>query len=310
MGIKLLSKFLKKKCGDKIFTSHLSVLEGKKICIDTSIYLYRYKSQDALIEKFYLMCSIFKLYKITPLFVFDGKPSYLKENTIQKRQEKRDLAWEKYQKYKNNIGNNPTKKQIDKLSNIKRSFIKINRDDVDNIKSLIDSYGMKYINAKTEADIVCASLVKQKKVYGVLTEDMDLFAYGCNIVIRYLSLINHTCMIYNIKNILKILQLNLEDFQTICVLSGTDYNNSNNKRNIFSNIELFKKYKNTGYFCFKKWLTDNNYITDIDEFNTILNIFNATHNELKNYPYIVIKCGYINTSRLFTILQKARFIFM
>lgn len=310
MGIKLLSKFLKKKCGDKIFTSHLSVLEGKKICIDTSIYLYRYKSQDALIEKFYLMCSIFKLYKITPLFVFDGKPSYLKENTIQKRQEKRDLAWEKYQKYKNNIGNNPTRKQIDKLSNIKRSFIKINRDDVDNIKSLIDSYGMKYINAKTEADIVCASLVKQKKVYGVLTEDMDLFAYGCNIVIRYLSLINHTCMIYNIKNILKILQLNLEDFQTICVLSGTDYNNNNNKRNIFSNIELFKKYKKSGYFCFKKWLIDNNYITDIDEFNTILDIFNTTHNELKNYPYIVIKCGYINTSRLFTILKKARFIFM
>ena len=121
MGIKLLSKFLKKKCGDKIFTSHLSVLQGKKICIDTSIYLYRYKSQDALIEKFYLMCSIFKLYKITPLFVFDGKPSHLKKNTIQKRQESRDLAWEKYHKYKNNIGNNPTKTQLDKLSNIKRS---------------------------------------------------------------------------------------------------------------------------------------------------------------------------------------------
>ena len=30
-----------------------------------------------------------------------------------------------------------------------------------------------------EVDVLCASLVLNKKVYAVLTEDMDLFAYGC-----------------------------------------------------------------------------------------------------------------------------------
>ena len=29
---------------------------------------------DSLIEKFYLMSSIFKYYNIVPIFVFDGKP--------------------------------------------------------------------------------------------------------------------------------------------------------------------------------------------------------------------------------------------
>ena len=204
MGIRLLSKLLKKKCGHKIQTTHLSNLYGKKICIDTSIYLYRFKSQDALLEKFYLMCSIFKKYNIIPLFIFDGKPSELKQNTIDERREKRELAWQKYEKYKNKIGDNPNKKQLERLTNIKRSFIKINKTDIENIKALIDSYGMKYIDAQKEADILCASLVQQKKVYAVLTEDMDLFAYGCNVILRYLSLVNHTCMMYNIKDILKI----------------------------------------------------------------------------------------------------------
>ena len=308
MGIRLLSKLLKKTYGHKIQTTHLSKLSGKKICIDTSIYLYRYKSQDAMLEKFYLMCSIFKKYNIIPVFIFDGKPSELKQNTINERREKRELAWQKYEKYKNKVGENPNKKQLERLTNIKRTFIKINKTDIENIKSLIDSYGMKYINAQSEADILCASLVKQKKVYAVLTEDMDLFAYGCNVILRYLSLVNHTCMLYNMKDILKILHINLTDFQTLCIISGTDYNKST--RNIFQNLDLYKKYNKSGYNCFKYWLLDNNYIADINTFNTILDVFNNTNNELKNYPYILIKYGYVNVSKLFSILKKERFIFV
>ena len=56
-------------------------------------------------------------------------------------------------------------------------MIKITREDVDLIKSLFDAYGISHITAIGEADILCASLVLKKKVYAVLTEDMDLFAY-------------------------------------------------------------------------------------------------------------------------------------
>ena len=85
MGVKLLSKLLKTQCYDETKQIHLSSLFGKKICIDVSIYLYRYKSQNTLIESFYLMCSLFKHYNITPIFIFDGKPPESKREELEKR---------------------------------------------------------------------------------------------------------------------------------------------------------------------------------------------------------------------------------
>ena len=40
MGVKLLSKFLKNECYDQTKKIHLSGLYGKKICIDTEVYIY------------------------------------------------------------------------------------------------------------------------------------------------------------------------------------------------------------------------------------------------------------------------------
>ena len=37
-------------------------LQNKKICIDTSIYLYRFVGDNALLENFYLMISIHLYY--------------------------------------------------------------------------------------------------------------------------------------------------------------------------------------------------------------------------------------------------------
>jgi len=51
------------------------------------------------------------------------------------------------------------------------------------------AYGVSYIDADGEADQLCASLVLKNKVYACLSEDMDLFVYGCPRVLRYLSFI-------------------------------------------------------------------------------------------------------------------------
>ena len=57
---------------------------------------------------------------------------------------------------------------------------------------------------------------------------MDLFVYGCPKVLRYLSLINQTVVIYYLDVILEELHLPLHDFKQICIISGTDYNVSIN----------------------------------------------------------------------------------
>jgi flap endonuclease-1 len=328
MGVKLLGKLLKTQCYDVSKQKHLSYLYGKKICIDVSIYLYRYKSQDSLIENFYLMCTLFKHYNITPLFVFDGKPPQEKKKELDRRRRNRKEAYEKYDELVNKFGENMSKEQKAELQDLKRKITKINNDDIKIVQDLFDAYGIKYVTAKGEADVLCASLVLKKKVYAVLTEDMDLFAYTCPIVLRYFSLSNHTVVLYDLKKILTKLDIDKNNFQTVCVLSGNDYYDS--KKNIFSYLKLFNRYKKSGgttinvvepsckgckkckkQIDFIEWLKENKYLNDdeILEITNILNIYKNVKNELVNYNYIVMKNGYVDRTKLYEILERERFIF-
>ena len=307
MGVKLLSKLLKTECSDCVRKIHLQQLNGQKICIDTSIYIYRYKSMESLIEKFYLMCSIFKYYNIIPLFVFDGKPPQEKRDELNRRREKREKAWKKYDELKEKFGSNPNKHQEKKLEQLKRSIVKVKREDIINIKNLITYMGFKFIEAEGEADKLCAALVRKNKVYGVLTEDMDLFAYGCPVVFRYISLINHTVMLYNLKDILKKLKISLENFQLLCVMSGTDYLKTN--KNVFYYLNCYKKSK---FMRFDKWLQIHNNLSD-ENYECIMNIlkmYQDLDKELKKYPYFAIRSDNINKKDLFKLLEKERFVFV
>ena len=85
MGIKHLNKYLQSNCKKSIRQISLHELRDRKIVIDTSIYLYRFLGENALLENFYLMISIFREYNIIPLFVFDGKPPKEKYEFLKKR---------------------------------------------------------------------------------------------------------------------------------------------------------------------------------------------------------------------------------
>lgn len=310
MGVKLLSKMLKTTCYDETTKIHLSQLYGKKICIDTSIYLYRYKGQGMLIENFYLMCTLFKHYNIIPIFVFDGKPPKSKDKEIENRKEERENAYVEYDILKEKYGDNITKEQQDELNNLKKKMVYIGKKDVDIIKNLLDGYGMKYITATGEADILCASLVLKKRVFAVLTEDMDMFAYTCPYILRYFSLRNHSCIQYNLKKILTKLEISKDNFQLVCVLSGNDYYNST--KNIFYYMKLYNKFKKIKSGHFFEWLILNDCIIgeDLDDIQNILDMYtNGPKLELSKYKYFNIKYGSVNTSVMKSILEKDRFIF-
>ncbi len=312
MGVKLLSKLLKTQCYNETKQIHLSSLFGKKICIDVSIYLYRYKSQNTLIESFYLMCSLFKHYNITPIFIFDGKPPESKREELEKRKQNRIDCEEKYNELTKKLGNNITKQQEKELNNLKRGMTRITWEDVNDVQELFDAYGIKYMTANGEADSLCASLVIKKKVYAVLTEDMDLFAYTCPIILRYFSLANHTCILYDLKKILTKLEIDKNNFRILCVLSGNDYYNNNNN-NIFHYLKLYNRYKKIKKenYEFIDWLLDINHLNkdEIQEITTVSNIYKNVKNELANYPYTVIKFGNIDKDMLYNILEKDRFVF-
>ena len=309
MGIKLFAKLLKNECYNQTKKIHLSALYGKKICIDTSIYLYRFKANDALIENFFTMCSLFKKYNIIPMFVFDGKPPEEKREELDNRRRDREKSKETYNKLVSELGENISIDDQKELNKLKRNMISITKEDVNNVKVLFDSYGIKYINALGEADILCASLVLKKKVYAVLTEDMDLFAYGSPIVLRYFSLLQHTRILYDLKIILSTLGINSKkEFQLLCVLSGNDYYNS--KNNIYYYLKIYKKYKKTKEnIDLLDWLLKYNYVLDKNEILNILNLYLNINKELSKYKYVPIKFGSVCEESLKEILKKERFIF-
>ena len=76
-------------------------------------------------------------------------------------------------------------------------MVKLKEKDIAVTKKLISALGLQYIDAKGEADILCAELVIRKKVYACLSDDTDLFAYGCPRVLRNIDLTNHDVYYYN-----------------------------------------------------------------------------------------------------------------
>ena len=281
MGIPNLNKLIIEKSNSAVYKKHLSYFSGKKIVIDTSIYLYKYYGQNKLIENFYLLISLLLYYDIEPIFVFDGKPPDEKKELLKKRKLSKQDAEEKYKKleeeYKNTKVSSQEKKELQiELDKLKKQFIRIKDNEIQLIKRLIESFGITYYKAEGEADVLCAQLVISNEAYGCLSDDMDLLALGCSKVLRYFSILNHTVILYDTNKILENLELNIQDFRNIITLSCNDFNIKNNL-SIWQSFSLYKKYiKQNTINSFEEWLIHNNTITSIIEFNTISQLFDST----------------------------------
>jgi flap endonuclease-1 len=322
MGIRYLNRFLKDNASPSIKLCKLSELSGKKIAVDISIYMYRFASDDTLIENMYLMLSVFRNYNIIPIFVFDGKPPPEKRELLQKRKDDKQEAEEEYIKLRRTLEINKDMDDADKqeiiynMDMLKKKFISINKNDTEKIKKLIRAYGATYYDAPGEADELCAMLTIKEKVWGCLSEDMDMFVYGCPRVIRYISLLNHTVVIYDVKGILHNLGISQKELREICVLSGTDYNLEcdDTKNTLTNTLKEFKKYhKSKSTLDFYDWLNlnYNNYIKDFDLLKKIYDMFdlNVNHLNIKVFEKIKIQNGQILKDEIKSILKTDGFIF-
>jgi len=299
----------------------VSELSGKKIAVDISIYMYKFEADGNLIESIYLMLSIFRNYNIIPIFVFDGKPPTEKKELLKKRRDDKKDAEEEYKKLKNQLKENADMDEDEKqeivntMDLLKRQFIYINKEKIEMVKNLIRSYGCTYYDAPGEADELCAKLVIKNKVWGCLSEDMDLFVYGAQKVLRYFSLLNHTMVLYDLKGILEELGITQKNLRQICILSGTDYNLKENKHQLtlYNVLKLYKKYhKQRLEIDFYEWLnTTSDVIDDYDLLNKIYEMFDLSHNHdnLKIFENIRIANGNIDKEEIKKILMTDGFIF-
>ena len=384
MGIRMLNKFLQDKCKTSISFINLSELSGKRIAVDISIYLYKFLSDNALLENLYLMISIFREHKITPIFVFDGKPPVEKNDTIAFRKKTKMNAREEYYRLKQILddiesdaailseseGNsdsngNRTVVEVDEettvsipsnsvdirtmMNKLKKKFVILKSVHIQDAKTLLQAYGMTYIESPGEADILCAKLVSKNIVYACLSEDTDMFVYGCSRVLRYLSLTSSTTIIYNFQEIIKTLDMTPYEFRQLCIMYGCDYlpkNENQNYKNmtIFNSYKMFKSYKE----YLKNIVSDNNDNNDnndndninetvdvdvcvydkpdfytwllnqntnmssyIQEASKIIDLFDiSSYNNLELYDNIKIINGPIDRKRLIEVMEKENFIFI
>ena len=309
MGIRHLNRYLQENGSSGIKKIHFNQLSGKRIAIDTSIYLYRFKSENALIENMYLMVSLFKHFNIVPIFVFDGPFPKEKQSIINERRKQKEFARTSYNTLKEqlNDGDNNSKMEIClEMDRLKKSFVTIRKNDIKEVKELFDVYGVNYITAPGEADQLCAKMVQKKIVWGCLSEDMDMFVYGCRRVLRYISIINCTMIYYDFKQILSEMKISLYDFKQICVLSGTDYNNS--EYNLFQSIKFYTKYKKSSETNFYEWLLKKKYCTHIDDLYNIIEIFNL--NNIKVIENINLKSKKFDRNELHAFMKKQGFIYL
>jgi hypothetical protein len=288
MGIKNLNRFLRENCTKKSINKiHLKQFANKIIVIDTSIYLYRFLSDGALLENMSIMISIFKSYKITPVFVFDGKPPPEKKQLLIQRLMEKKEAEEKFLNIQSCIDTVTEDEKISMLiemDKLKRQFIRVTEDDIRKTKDLMDIHRITYYESPGEADELCAYLVKSRKAWGCLSDDMDMFLYGCPYVLRNISLIHHTVLFYNTRKILSDLEMSEKEFCQIMVLSGTDYN-IYSETCLAETIKWFYEFKK---YCFNQkcsldfyeWLYKyTKYIKDYDNLLKTYQMFQLTNNK-------------------------------
>ena len=260
------------------------------------------------------MITILLKYNIEPIFVFDGKPPIEKNGTINQRKNERETARDQYkvleQQLNNNISITEKKNILKEMHILKRQIVSIKKKDIYDVKELINSFGVKYVDSQGEADELCAYLVNNNKGWGCLSDDTDMFVYGCKYVLRELNLINHSVYVYNTSSILNELDITENDFKDILILSSTEYDNNINIK-LIDILNVYEKYKSEKFkyvYSFYIWLLKKtNYIKN---YELLLNTYKLYTNSKYNMNNIKINTSEKNLIQIQKIMSKEGFLFI
>ena len=243
MGIKNLNKLLKQHCSQGISKISLRKLQNTTIAIDTSIYLYKYSYFGDALKNFERQICHLLSNKITPVYLFDGKPGAEKDDLIKKRKEqykkkKENLEsmQERIEEIKKEIASMDVtdtilmsckQEEIDVLSKrifkLKKSTIRIDREMIKQLKEMLDKAGIYYYQCNGETDIFVKEFFKKRLINYVITEDLDFLTHCCPKVLYGYKASSNSCVLYDYNIIIKELSLNKSQFIDLCIMFGCDY---------------------------------------------------------------------------------------
>lgn len=259
MGIKSLNQFLRKKCPTIFNEISLKDLAYKKVAIDISLYLCKYKvvCGEKWIYAFLNLIRCLRRNDIHCVFIYDnGAPPEKTEEKNKRKEHKEKLedkvfvleeAMNTYEmtgeipqilmdlskKLSGSSGKRllsgktqPFNKSLieDHIRKTKNYIIKITPKDIQDTKDLFDILQVPYFDAALEAETTCSELCINGLVDAVLSEDTDVLAYGTPIFLSKIETKNDKCILISHSEMLSELELSKTQFTEFCIMCGTDYN--------------------------------------------------------------------------------------
>lgn len=177
---------------------------------------------------FYRTCNLLER-GIKPIYVFDGKPSILKERTVQERSERKQDALEKFLK---------AQKEGDEedMRVYSMQATRLEGHMVDEAKELLGYLGVPVVQAKTEAEAQCAHMSCCGAADAAASQDFDSLLFGAKVLIRNLTIAGKrklprsNQMIdvlpekFVLQESLDALSIDRQKLVWIALLCGTDFN--------------------------------------------------------------------------------------
>ncbi len=176
---------------------------------------------------FYRTCSLLEK-GISPAYVFDGKPSLLKAETIEERSARKQSALEKF-KAAQAAGDE------DEMKIYASQTTRLTGEMVAQSKRLLELMGVPIVQAKSEGEAQCSHMAKQGIVFAAASQDFDSLLFGSPVLIRNLTLADRRKLPrrntyvdvvperYDLAENLSRLGLSQQQLVWIGILSGTDF---------------------------------------------------------------------------------------
>ncbi|MCU0632595.1 MAG: flap endonuclease-1 [Methanolinea sp.] len=164
---------------------------------------------------------------IRTVWVFDGTPPDLKQETLQERRAIRNMAGEKWQDALARGDMAEAYKQA-------RSSSRIDEDVIRTSKELLARLGLPCVLAPSEGEAQAAHMVSRGDARYVVSQDYDTLLFGAPVLVRNLTVsgkrkirgrtISVSPERILLSEVLKGLSLSREDLVRIALLVGTDFN--------------------------------------------------------------------------------------
>ncbi|KZX16108.1 flap endonuclease-1 [Methanobrevibacter cuticularis] len=255
---------------------NLKDLDGKIIAIDGANTIYQFLSSirqrdgTPLMDKegnvtshlsgiLYRTSSIVEK-GIKPIYVFDGKPSEFKGNTVEQRREIRQNAEKEWKKALKE-GNEAKARKFATRSSRMSPYI------VDSSKKLLEFMGIPYVQSFGEGEAQAAYMVRKGDAWGVASQDYDCLLFGSPKIIRNLTISGNLSDLeyLELKKTLSQLSVSREQLIDVALMVGTDFNKGIKGVGSKTGLKIMKKSNLESYLKEKNINLD----LDIDELRNI-----------------------------------------